>query len=192
MRKILVGVAVLLLAGTAMAQNVSMSLAVTGGTDADPALAGFDARPGDVFTVTLSITTDVGLTGWNAKFLDPAGFPVTPSYLVGGGWDTNTSATAIAWTGTALPLGTANLTGLLGSSPTGATAGSGPCFQMILTVPAAQPKGKVFVTATGATSADADFNDYFPQVAPLAINIVPEPISALLLLAGLPMLRRRR
>ena len=76
MRKILIGVAVLLIAGTAWAAP-TMSLS------SDKA----SVAPGEVFTVTLNLQTDVGLIGWNAKFLDPAGFAVVPSYLVGGGWD---------------------------------------------------------------------------------------------------------
>jgi hypothetical protein len=184
MRKILIGVAVLLMAGTAWGQNVSMSLSSNK----------TDVIPGETFTVILEITTDVGLAGWNAKFLEPAGFGVQPSYSAGGGWDTNTAATAIAWAGDTLPLGSANGTGLLGSSPLDVILGasSGPVWQMLLTVPAAQPLGTVFVTATEASVGDVDFNDYFLQVEPLAINVVPEPVSALLLLAGLPMLRRRR
>jgi hypothetical protein len=182
MSRILVGVAVLLVAGTAMAET-TMSLS------SDKA----SVMPGDVFTVTLHLQTDIGLIGWNAKFLDPAGFAAVPSYLgSAAGWDTSTAGAAVGWTTNVLPLNTSNGTRLLGSSPTGASAGSADVFQMVLTVPAAQPLGTVFVTATETAATDVDYNDIVPVVAALPIEIVPEPVSALLLLAGLPMLRRRR
>jgi hypothetical protein len=176
MKRLMVSaIAVLLMAAAARAQNVSMSWSLTSGTDRDPATPVFDAMPGDVFTATLHLETDVGLLGWNAKFLNPAGWPVQPAYLVGGGWDTNTAATAIPWVGTTLPLGTYQGTGLLGSSPTGASAGSGPIFQLVLTVPVMQAPGTAYVTATGASAADQDFSDYFLTVAPLPINVLPDP-----------------
>jgi MYXO-CTERM domain-containing protein len=147
--------------------------------------------PGETFTATLSIAADVPLLSWNAKFLNPAGFAVTPSYLgVENGWN----PFGVPWTNNVLPLTTANGTGVLGSGslayPNG--AGSGDIFQMVLTVPTAQPLGTVFVTATSVWVMDPDFNDCFPQGTSLPVNIVPEPAGALLLLAGLPLLRRRR
>jgi hypothetical protein len=185
MKRLLVsGVAVLLLAAAARAQNVSMSWSLTSGTDRDPATPVFDALRGDVFTTTLSIQTEYGLIGWNARFLDPAGFPVGWRYL-DPGWD--------PWVGPPLPggSGTLPLPGLYGWSPTG-WVHTMDIFQMVLTVPAAQPFGTVYVTATSATAADVDYSDWSIGVAPLPINIVPEPAGVLLLLTGLPLLRRRR
>ncbi len=155
-----------------------------------------DVMPGESFTVVLSLVADTPLTGWNAKFTGPAGYEVAPSYIGAElGWDVLTTGAALGWNNSApvkLPL-TSNFGNLLGSGPLGDTAEAGGVFQMVITVPAAEAFPKtVNVTVESLTGTDDGYNDLSAVVEPLAINITPEPVSALLLLAGLPMLRRRR
>jgi hypothetical protein len=186
MKKLLAVTAVLLMVGPVMAAP-TMTL-----TTDKPAA---DITAGATLNVILSIQTDVPLVSWNAKVNGPAGVAIAPfttaAYQTAAGWD-NAAASCIAWSNSSFPMTTPSggLVGTLALS----TATSGPALIIPVTLPAGAKVGDLFTfSVSGGTAANESYEDLaIDNVAPLTLSVVPEPVSALLLLAGLPMLRRRR
>jgi hypothetical protein len=199
--------AVVLIATTAYGQGATMTLTVGGASSYEP-------TPGETFRVDISIASDVAMSAWGGNPWDTAGAGYAiDATVIGGyyknlalnytngavpppvspqGWDINTSV-AEKWdagivndmnTAGTLKMGTA-----AASFATGAT--SGFAAYIMLTAPAAEVAGVVTtIDLTDAYVGDLEFNNLPLEVVPLTLT--PEPVSGLLLLAGLPLLRRRR
>ncbi len=188
--KQLIGItgAALLTAGTALG---AATATVTGPTV---------VMPGQVFEIQVVLTADEPMI---AFFLD--GIMATngamPGPVVGttieeraayhygntAGWSTNPGDTLMGWASqTAFPVGP------IGAIPTDVFtgAGNGVCFRMNVVFPTCDYFCMIYVTG-GIYGAPETFEDVALDWVPLFVY-VPEPASALLLLAGLAMSRRKR
>ena len=203
MRSFLVVLGVVLMATTAMGAGVGHITLTVGGA------ATYEPAPGETFRVDVNITADRAMDAWGMQPSDSAdaGYQIAAS-IIGGmysniamnyvdagppfsntaGWDVF-SASAKAW-----PAGDLNdlqvtaqvRPGTLGTP----TAGSGWALYFDLTAPAAE--GLATTIVLDDLYAGDEQHSPFDQMTYDELVLTPEPVSALLLLAGLPLLRRRR
>jgi hypothetical protein len=211
MRMLLTFVALGLAASTAMGgTTIAMVDQATGSSDIDITKPGV---AGSVRTINIVITTDEqpGLNAWGLNGLQPpaAGFLqtaqiTTTNYLPGDAfnWDSTGALTtgkqsgAKAWPVLpGLSLGTTCYIDISVSPPDVWPATSGPAMNFTLTLPT-----DTAVRGAFTSKLQTGENGYYAGIVGagnsvvtfVPLNITPEPVSALLLLAGLPMLRRRR
>jgi hypothetical protein len=187
MKNLLVGVAVLALAGTAFG---SIDLAVLG-----PASV---LNPGDTIQITISLVAkDTPITSWDG-YVSAAGLAVkapgtfADQYTVGAaqGWDTS-GGIGVPVSGTGSDWVAGNSKAHLGTG----SVGSDVTLGAMVTLAFSGPEGTYTIGMENVSfGIDADGTPYdgLVNVTPLRVQVLPEPVSALLLLAGLPMLRRRR
>jgi len=186
MKNLLVGLTIALLAaGTALGATMT----VKGPASVDP---------GQEFMIVVALDADGQDTiGWAIEAINATG-GATPGpntgndadyYLAGAGYDNGAvgSNPIMTWASqTAFPVGQ------MGTVPSGDFGGSGDIFQMPVIAP--MPPDSFFdvFVVNGAYGSAETYDDMPCQSVPLTVYVTPEPVSALLLLAGLPMLRRRR
>lgn len=199
MKNTFVGLAVLLMAGPALAWSGG-AFVITG----PGGVSSYAPAPGEVFDITVSIVPpafDPGeaMAGWQLHLTAPSDYKLGKSQGtayhfgpgVAAGWDPNQSVPFPMWSSTSdvpFPL-TFNVgTGAVDIF-TGITVG-GPVFTAKIVAPAVITPG-VMISADDPRLGDTNFTDH-TDVAIVGLQIIPEPVSMLLLLAGLPMLRRRR
>ena len=207
MRSLLTGLAVALMATTAFGATAHVTMTVGGSADYTPA-------PGETFRVDVNITADAPMSAWGCEPIDSldAGYTVAATVLGGyygnlamnysddppgppvvnlQGWDTNSFASAKSW-----PAGVVNDLNLgaptdfrPGSAAVNLAAGatSGFAVYFMLTAPASDVETVILLEDVFA--GDLAFNAMEVTYDPLNL---PEPTSLVLLLAGLPLLRRRR
>lgn len=207
-KSLLVCLCVGLLAASASAQGVTANVGVD--TDGDFMAEANEYDPGTgglTFDVVVSLDASFAMTAWGGAVEAPAGYTVAASQLVYGTWvvnyadnpvvvpPTNSSNWAMT-TAEAAQWGVGPLNGVIMSTlpPAGQTATSGFAVTFTVTAPPDWAPGDTISFATGGDAAltigDANFIDHAAAITPLVM--VPEPASALLVLAGLPLLRRRR
>jgi len=176
MKNLLVGLtAVLLLAGTALGVGTAT---VLGPAEVDPE---------ETFEIQVDLQADELMVSYMFDGIMATGgaVPVSLDYVIGDavGWDSNN---ALSVSLAAFPVGP------VGTISKEATAGSGVCVSMQIQAPNA-PDSFFDVYVTSGIYGNEMWEDVdLTAVEPLSIHITPEPVSALLLLAGIPMLRRRR
>ncbi|MDM8005813.1 MAG: PEP-CTERM sorting domain-containing protein [Phycisphaerae bacterium] len=163
--------------------------------------------PGQVFEIQVVLTADEPMVGFMLNEITATG-GLWPGPVVGttteeraayhyantAGWSTDWSTVPgdplMGWASqTTFPVGP------IGTVAADQFAGNGVCFRMNVVVPAA-PLDYVFdICVTSGVYGGMDFVDV-PLDAGwahgLGLCIIPEPASALLLLAGLAMARRKR
>ena len=209
MRSILIVLAVALLAAPAFGQNsATMKLTTDGAAQVgdemqiDPALV-----PGPFYLdIMIEGATDANLTAFQLTLTGPANIVLAPASTLFGntlnyagqyanyaaraggfaslGWDMSATG-SVVFPGGPLPQA-GPPADIVGTIPAGTTASQG--WVAWVQLDGALP-GDV-ITATGVAIGDSDFQPMTVEVIPL--RITPEPTSMLLLLAGLPLLRRRR
>jgi hypothetical protein len=193
MRKWLFGVVALLaIAGMASAaESFTMS-------------APDSVAPGAQFTLTITMTvTDTNVAGWGLDALTgPTGMFTVEAYNSANvprlfantlGFAITAADTNNPWTGSpALTPGGTNV-GIFSNVPNFGAATPGTSTVLTLLVTAGPTPATGQIGATRLYYGTTDFDELsIAGVHTGSITITPEPISALLLLAGLPMLRRRR
>lgn len=188
MKRMALSVVVLLMAGTAY----GASFTVTSGGASVKAVA-----PGEEFTVQINLDPEgMPLVSWGVNIVAPDGYkmPVAPGIAgyapgVAQGWSATDGNTA--WQGGTWPRNfpAGPIFNVFGDV-FGITA-AGPVFQFMVRAPMDPGALLGEITLTGAYVGDTDFVEY-SDVPVIGLTLVPEPVSALLLLAGIPMLRRRR
>jgi hypothetical protein len=197
--------AVVLVAVPASGQTISIDVA----GDSDGIPNGYDpGLDGLTFDVVVEVTAPFGMTAWSGAVEAPPGYTVAASTLIYGTWIENyadntvsipptnssnwalTTADAAQW-----PAGPLN--GIITSAqpPAGTYATSGFAVRFTVTAPADWAPGDTITYRTEGVAGviaigDEQFVDHLPQIAPLTMT--PEPATALFVLAGLPLLRRRR
>lgn len=204
MKKIVLVTAALLMAsGAAFGQLAKDNVFVLTGPGG---VSEYAPAPGETFEITLTITGPYqNMVAWSG-YLEGAGYALAPyksdatysSY--GNNW------TGTAWTNTS---GWSTVAPFVGTWSTAANvplpspqigsandldagfnyAGTGFAFRAMLVAPTTIVEGAE-IWISSPVIGNEGFEDEVPAVQ--ALRIIPEPVSALLLLAGLPMLRRRR
>jgi hypothetical protein len=170
-----------------------------------------NVMPGDTITITAAVTNDTGndirrihlygLGFWLEDVAASGNFAIgTITHLTD--WDPTTAPGTIA--GQPLAPKNANDLGAVGDS-TKAIAGAFDFATITLTVdagaavgaydikPGDSPSGVGYEgTAVGPPPMGLPEPVTFDVANPVTVNVIPEPASALLLLAAVPFLRRRR
>lgn len=191
MKNLLVGFSIALLAaGTAMGAS---SAGILGPATVDP---------GQVFEIQVDLQSPQNLMlGWFIDGINATGGAL-PGPVTGGtageqaayhygntvGWDFSSANVLLGWVSqAAFPVGP------MGGVPASDGGTNGVAFRMSVVAPLT-PDSFFDVFVTGGVYGDPEtFEDApFESFPALSIYVTPEPVSALLLLAGLPMLRRRR
>ena len=203
MRSFLAVLGVVLMATTAMGAGVGhVTMTVGGSPTYAPAL-------GETFRVDVDITADRAMDAWGMQPRDSAdvGYEIAASVIGGmysniamnyvdvgppwanaANWDVN-MASAKAW-----PAGNLNdlqvtaqvRPGTLGKP----TASQGWAMYFMLTAPSSE--SVITNIVLDDLYAGDDTHEGFDVMTYDPLVLTPEPVSALLLLAGLPLLRRRR
>jgi hypothetical protein len=206
-KSLLVCMCVGLVAAAASAQTANIGVDVNADfvADANEYNPGTD---GLTFSVVVELTAPFGMTAWSGAVEAPAGYTVAASTLIYGTWVENyadgrgttpptNSANWALTTGDAAQWPAGDLNGIITSAqpPAGQYAASGFAVQFNVTAPAGWAPGDTITYRTQGVAGviaigDEQFVDHLPELTPLVMT--PEPASALLLLAGLPLLRRRR
>ncbi|MDM8006241.1 MAG: hypothetical protein QUV05_08860 [Phycisphaerae bacterium] len=171
--------------------GLSMALLLTGPawgalTATATLLGPASVDPGQVFEIQMDLQGNEPMTAWTIYINATAGPTPTGTYSFKAvsDWD---AAGGVAGNMGAFPVGPIFTVPVVGKD----TGGNGIVFSMGVTAPDA-PNTTFDMWVTGVIG-DLDYSDIeVTPVAPLSIFVTPEPVSALLLLAGLPMLRRRR
>ena len=198
MRSLLFGIAVALMV-TAPATALT-SMEITGPGD----VSQYTPVAGEVFQITITITTDEPLISWqcdlddggkgyttrvgmsdvapnNSQFANYGYFDMgSYSWKNDAGWSVVNGLDMTAdpdFNGMPLTVGD-----VYGAAP----AGTGVCFTAMITAPT--PMVNTTLTASAAEAGDEEATNTLDEVIPLGL---PEPASALFLLLGLPFLRRR-
>jgi hypothetical protein len=210
MRRISLAVGVLAIAiSPAVAQDWAVTL-----READTLQDWYNpTQQGYTFDVVVHIQAPEPMTAWGGVLEMPDGYSIAPAEVLYGTWVTNyadsdpgvlpptnssnwmvTIPDATAW-----PVGvqSGNLTSSL--PPPGEYATSGFAVRFTVTAPLDWQIGDV-ITYRTVPAFDGDpwvisigglgFVDHYPSVYPL--TMIPEPSSLLCILAGLPLLLRRR
>lgn len=186
MKNVLVGLAVLAMAGTVLGA-VNYTVTGPGGVSA------YNPAPGEVFDIVVSMEFTAGeaAVSWQAAIAGPEGWMTganpgnAVAYANTTGWDV---ANGLTPPGNAAMSPKTGLIGTVAVDPFGAPPTSGQVFTISVVAPATIEAGEI--TLVNAVWGNLDFVEG-PADAVVGLTI-PEPVSALLLLAGLPMLRRRR
>ncbi len=89
-----------------------------------------------------------------------------------------------------VPPPTAFPVGPMGTIAADFTAQNGICFRMKIVAPA--ELGPIDIYVTSGIYTNVDFMDIYLQTPVTTVMVTPEPVSALLLLAGVAMSRRKR
>lgn len=186
MKNVLVGLAVLAMAGTVLGA-VNYTVTGPGGVSA------YNPAPGEVFNIVVSMEFTAGeaAVSWQAAIAGPEGWMtganpgVAVAYDNTTGWDASQGLTPPANQAMSPQTG---LIGCVATDPFGQAPTSGQVFTMSVVAPAVIVPGEI--TLVNAVWGNLDFIEG-PADAVFGL-MIPEPVSALLLLAGLPMLRRRR
>jgi hypothetical protein len=194
MRALVVGLSVLLMAGGAFGE---LSYTITG----PGGVSSFAPTPGQVFPVTITIVKGAAdspdLSSWGLEINQVGGYQLAPfagattvyAPGVAQGWDP--ASAPGGWSGSAnapFPIKPFEI-----PDSSHAYGAPGPVMTFNVVAPATIPQTGSILGVIGASTymGNADFEDVLiTSVTPLTLT--PEPISALLLLAGLPLLRRRR
>lgn len=188
MKNVLVGLAVLAMAGTVLGA-VNYKVTGPGGVSA------YNPAPGEEFNIVVSMEFTAGevAVSWQAAIAGPEGWMTGPNpgnavaYANTTGWDVPNGLTPPG--GQSLFPSTVGLIGTIAVDPFTAPPTSGQVFTISVVAPATIVPGEI--TLANAVWGNQDFVEG-PADAVSGLMIIPEPVSALLLLAGLPMLRRRR
>jgi hypothetical protein len=202
---LLVGLTVALMATVASAQTASLD--VPGDSDGIP--NGYDpGLDGLTFDVVVELGAPFGMTAWGGAVEAPPGYTVAATVLIYGTWIENYADNTVAipptnssnWaltTADAAQWPAGPLNGIITSAqpPAGTYATSGFAVRMTVTAPGDWAPGDTITYRTSGAAGvialgDENFVDHMPEITPLVMT--PEPASVLLLLAGLPLLRRRR
>ncbi|HPD32014.1 MAG TPA: hypothetical protein PLL20_18645 [Phycisphaerae bacterium] len=188
MKRMTVVVAVLMMAGIGYGATFS----VTSGGSPVKIVA-----PGEEFMVQINLDPQgMELVSWGVVIEAPDGYkipgaPGVAAYAPGvaQGWSATDGNTA--WQGSNWPRSfpAGPIFNVFGDV-FGITA-AGPVFEMKVRAPMDPAALMGEITVTGAYVGDTDFVEH-SDVNVVGLRVVPEPVSALLLLAGVPMLRRRR
>jgi hypothetical protein len=173
---------------------------VAGGFDIEVMLETTDGTGMGAFAVRLD-----GDPGFAYDMVDANAYPTLANYNAANNWVNNAEGGAGLWLGGNLPMPAADPNYYCGTVYKGTVAFPPPPVTywgknglgVTIHISALPPVGDytIGVVADGSYITDSSFNnaelsDTTLTVIPL--HILPEPVSALLLLAGLPMLRRRR
>ena len=204
MRTLLVGLVVALMATTAYGYAGHLTMSVGGANPYTPA-------PGETFRVTVDIQADTNMASWGMQLRDEAdaGYTIAasvdyyelatenyadaigpPPFLLPfnqQGWEVHPSNTKLWDAGLVnqdppVRPGTAAV-----ATPPGASSGFVLWFD--LTAPATEAGVNTRIVLDDLYAGDLDYQPLDMTSEPL---VLPEPASALLLLGGLPLLRRRR
>ncbi len=193
MKNLIVSVAVLAMAGTAL----GISFAVTG----PGGVSEYAPAPGETFQVQIYLDPDgTALHCWQVVMTGPAGYKIAAAPGAGGyappggasGWDLTQGLTA--WQGATFPkdfaLGPQGPIGTVAVDVVG-ILDAGPVFQFSVIAPPVIIEGDITLPVIWPFEDPLWPPEPIAVVTPLHI-IIPEPVSVVLLLAGLAMSRRKR
>jgi len=155
-----------------------------------------EVDPGEVFEIEVYLQADEpmisfqfdGIMATGGATPGPTG---TKAYHYGNdcGWKIPDLMEAQIW----VPPPTAFPVGPMGTVAESGEASNGVCFRMRVVAPSAPYSFfDIYVTSGFYGSIEIFDEVALTPVAPLSVHVTPEPVSALLLLAGLAMSRRKR
>lgn len=175
MRKLLVGIVVLAVASMASAAGLS----ITSGKDL------MTLEPGDVVDIAVNINGGVAVAGLNG-YLSVAEPMLLSNTAIGSFWGANYTPPSIfegSDSGSSVVV-------FVVTTASGSITGSGPLFTAKLTVNA--PVGTTgTITTEFPGGVPSDLGDQGVEGGAAQFRVIPEPATALLLLAAVPFMRRR-
>jgi len=193
-------VSLMLVASASAAGTGNLTMTVGG-------LSTYEPAPGETFTVDVNLTTATPMTAWGMELRDEADAGYTIAASVAGGYmnlfNLNYADSGPPWVNSAgwsptvadsksWPAGDVDgvRPGTVAAAPVPPGAVGGWTMWFELTAPATEAGVVTRIVLDDLYAGDLDYDGLVMTYD--ALNLVPEPTSALLLLGALPLLLRRR